>query len=360
MALGPAVVDVPVSAADQAHRLRNGIISLAVLVVLVAGLLLAVPGLHGVASALGRFNAGTVALAVVLEVLSCVGYVLTFMLVFDRAPLLFAARLAWAEMAFGAAVALGGAGNVAIGAWVLKQRGATTARIADRSAVLFLLTSGVNVIVLAVSGLGVGFGVLSGPSDPLLTFLPGGVGVATLVIFLLLPAAMRRQASARAPGRLTTALDGIATSVHNTARALLTPDWRLFGAFGYLMFDIAVLWVCLRATGHAPPFAAVVLAYQIGYLSNIIPIPGGIGILDGSLIGMLVLYGANATTAAAAEVIYHAISLWIPATIGTIAYIRLQRSAGKPLIARPAKADRRQARRQRRLPTDRAEDETEQ
>ena len=59
------------------------------------------------------------------------------------------------------------------------------------------------------------------------------------------------------------------------------------------------------------------------------------------------------------EVVYHAISLWIPATIGTIAYIRLQRSAGKPLIPRPAKAERRQARRQRRLPTDRPEEKAE-
>jgi uncharacterized membrane protein YbhN (UPF0104 family) len=348
MAVNPAVADAPASAADQAHRLRNGIISLVVLVVLVAGLLLAVPGLHGVATTLGRFGAGTVMLAVGLEILSCIGYVLTFMLVFDRAPLRFAARLAWTEMAFGAAVALGGAGSVAIGAWVLKERGAPTSRIAERSAVLFLLTSGINVIVLAVFGLGLGFGILNGPANPLLSFLPGGVGVATLIFFLLLPAAMRRRTSTRAPGRLTTVLDGVATSVQNTARALLTPDWRLFGAFGYLLFDIAVLWACLRATGHAPPFAAVVLAYQIGYLTNIIPVPGSIGILDGSLIGMLVLYGANATTAAAAEVVYHAISLWIPAMIGTLAFIRLQRSAGQPLIPRLPKAERREARAQRR------------
>jgi uncharacterized membrane protein YbhN (UPF0104 family) len=348
MALNLPVADAPLSAADQTRRLRNGIISLAVLIALVAGLLLAVPGLHGVARTLGHLGAGSIVLAVVLELLSCVGYVLTFMLVFDRAPLLFAARLAWTEMAFGAAVSLGGAGSIAIGAWVLKERGASTARVAERSAVLFLLTSGINVIVLMVFGLGLGFGIFNGPSNPLLSFLPGGVGAATLVFFLLLPAAMRRRTSAREPGRLTTVLDGIATSIHNTARALLTPDWRLLGAAGYLMFDITVLWVCLRATGHAPPFAAVVLAYQIGYLTNIIPIPGSIGVLDGSLIGMLVLYGANATTAAAAEVVYHAISLWIPSLIGTIAFIRLRRSADQPLVPRPPKAERQQARAERR------------
>ena len=72
-------------------------------------------------------------------------------LVFDGMPLRFAAHLAWAEMAFGAAVPLGGAGSIGIGAWLLTERGAPAGRVAQRSAVLFLLTSGVNVIVLIVS-----------------------------------------------------------------------------------------------------------------------------------------------------------------------------------------------------------------
>ena len=73
-------------------------------------------------------------------------------------------------------------------------------------------------------------------------------------------------------------------------------DWRLLGAFGYLWFDIAVLWVCFHALGHTPPISTIVLAYQIGYLSNLIPIPGGIGVLDGSFVGMFVLFGVNDTT----------------------------------------------------------------
>ena len=59
------------------------------------------------------------------------------------------------------------------------------------------------------------------------------------------------------------------------------PDWRIVGAIGYLWFDIAVLFACFAASGHMPALAPVVLAYQIGYLSNFIPVPGGIGVLDG-------------------------------------------------------------------------------
>jgi hypothetical protein len=53
-------------------------------------------------------------------------------------------------------------------------------------------------------------------------------------------------------------------------------------AIDYLWFDIAALFACFAAAGHPPPLAPVVLAYQIGYLSNSIPVPGGIGVLDGS------------------------------------------------------------------------------
>jgi len=68
----------------------------------------------------------------------------------------------------------------------------------------------------------------------------------------------------------------------------------------------------------------VVLAYQIGYLSNFIPVPGGIG--------MLVLYGLGGTVATAATLAYHAISLWVPALWGTIAFIAVQKTKRQPLV----------------------------
>ena len=76
------------------------------------------------------------------------------------------------------------------------------------------------------------------------------------------------------------------------------------------------------------------LAYQIGYLSNFIPIPGGIGVLDGSMIGMLVIDGAGGTVATAATLAYHAIALWVPAIWGTIAFFVLQKTKRQPIILR--------------------------
>jgi uncharacterized membrane protein YbhN (UPF0104 family) len=326
---------------ESGRSLGRGLISLAILVAIVAGLLLAVPGLHGVAERVGNMNAGWLLLAILLEILSCVGYVIAFLRVFDRAPIRFGARVALSELAFGAAVSLGGAGSIAVGAWLLVDRGGDPVRIAERSVVLFLLTSAVNVITLVLAGLGLFTGILPGPSNPLLSIVPAGVGTAVLIFFLLLPRFSERLAAHREPGRTRTLLMETAASIRLTKRVLREPDWRILGAIGYLLFDIGVLAACFAAAGVVPPIAPLVLAYQIGYLSNLIPVPGGIGVLDGSLVGMLVLYGASATTSTAATVVYHAIALWIPAMWGTVAFILLRRSRGRPITLRPSRDERR-------------------
>lgn len=335
-------VDTPDEHLEASSRsLWRGLISLVILVAIVAGLLLAIPGLHGVAERVGNMNAGWLLVAVGLEILSCVGYIIAFLQVFDRAPVRFGARVALTELAFGAAVSLGGAGSIAVGAWLLLDRGGNPVRIAERSVVLFLLTSAVNVITLILAGLGLFVGILPGPSDPLLSIVPAGVGTATLIFFLLLPRFSERLASKRAPGRLRTLLIEMAASIRLTERVLRQPDWRIIGAFAYLWCDIGVLAACFAAAGVVPPLAPLVLAYQIGYLSNLVPVPGGIGLLDGSMVGMLVLYGAPATTSAAATVVYHAIALWIPAMWGTVAFLVLRRSRGRPITLRPPRSERR-------------------
>jgi uncharacterized membrane protein YbhN (UPF0104 family) len=253
--------------------------------------------------------------------------------VFERAPLRVGARVALTEEAFGAAVSLGGAGSLAVGAWLMVERGASARRVAERSAVLFLYTSAINVITLILAGLGLFLG-LPGPSNPLLSLVPAAVGVSILVLFLLLPRYVDRIVRRLEPGRLHAVLTETAASVRDTKRLVFHPDWRIVGAIGYLWFDIAVLAACFAAAGHTPPLAPVVLAYQIGYLSNFIPVPGGIGVLDGSMIGMLVLYGVGGTVATAATLAYHAISLWVPAVWGTIAFIVLQKTKRKPIILR--------------------------
>jgi uncharacterized membrane protein YbhN (UPF0104 family) len=320
---------------EPGRRLRNGLIALAILVAIVVGLLLAVPGLRGVAHAVQRMSAGWILVAIGFELLSCLCYVLAFLQVFERAPLRFGARVALSELAFNSAVSLGGAGSVALGGWLLVERGAPVDRVAERSAVLFLLTSAINVITLVLAGLALFLGVLPGPHNALLSLLPAAVGTVVFAFFLALPRLIDRGLARRLPRRLDVTLRTTAMSIRDTWQLLRRPDWRIVGAIGYLWFDIGVLIACFAALGHTPPIAPIVLAYQIGYISNAIPIPGGIGVLDGSLIGMLALYGISAVDSAAATVVYHAIALWIPAVWGTIAFIILRRTRREPLQLRP-------------------------
>ena len=320
--------------ASKARRsLRNGFITLVLALALAVGLLLAVPGLKGVATTVSNMKLQWVVVAVLLAVVSCACYVLAFLQVFDRAPVRLGARVALSEEAFGAAVSLGGAGSLAVGAWLMVERGAPPRRIAERSAVLFLYTSAINVITLILAGLGLFLG-LPGPRNLLLSIVPAAVGVVVLVLFLLLPRYVDRILRRVQPGRLEAFLTETAASVRDTKRLVFHPDWRIVGAIGYLWFDIAVLFACFAAAGHMPPLAPVVLAYQIGYLSNFIPVPGGIGILDGSMIGMLVLYGVGGTVATAATLVYHVISLWVPAILGTVAFILLQKTKKQPVVLR--------------------------
>ncbi len=335
----PTPEDIAREDARATRRLWTGLLSLGVLVALVVGLLLAVPGLHSVAKDITRMGSGWVIVAIALEAFSCVGYVIAFLQVFDRAPVRFGARVALSELAFGTAVSLGGVGSIAVGALLLIERGANPGRVAERSAVLFLMTSAINVITLMGTGLLLWIGVLSGKHNVLLSLLPGVAGLVMLVCFAALPWVCERLLP-NATGRTAVSLRATADTVRATERVLLTWDWRFLGAWIYLWADIFVLVVCFWALGIHPPISTIVLAYQIGYLSNFVPIPGGIGVLDGSFVGMFILYGVVAAKATAATVVYHAISLWVPAMWGTLAYLLLRRTRKQPLELRPPREER--------------------
>jgi uncharacterized protein (TIRG00374 family) len=93
-----------------------------------------------------------------------------------------------------------------------------------------------------------------------------------------------------------------------------------------MLFDVAVLGVCFTVFGMDVPAAGVLLlAYLIGQLGGLIPIPGGIGGVDGGLIGTLILYGAPTVAAATAVIAYRGIVLLVPLALGVPAMLVLQR-----------------------------------
>jgi uncharacterized membrane protein YbhN (UPF0104 family) len=314
-------VPEPQAPAIDRRGLRRRIVTLAVLAVCGVTVLLAVPALRPVVRDIADMNPALVAAAVALELASCLSFVVVFRLFFEPVPKSAARELAWTQTGSGALLPGGGVGSLAVGGWLLHLAGMQTRQIVQRSSGLFFLTSAINVLTLAVAGLLLLFGIADGPHDALRAGVPVLVAAASVVV-LALPRLMRHIYSEHPRAGW---LEDIGVGIPAARQALARPSWRLAGAFGYLLFDICVLWTTFAALGPLPPLAPLVLAYLAGYVANAIPIPGGIGVLDAGLVSALALYGMPVTHAAAAVLAYHAIAFWIPTLGGTLAYARLRR-----------------------------------
>jgi uncharacterized membrane protein YbhN (UPF0104 family) len=311
-----AVASPPPSIASPSRDLRRRVATAALLGILVVSLMLAVPGLRPVVREIRRMSPAWIAVAIALELASCLSFVVVFRLFFDRVDGHDARALAWTTMSSGALLPAGGVGGLAISGWLMSLTGAPSRWIIRRSSGLFFLTSAFNVAGVAGAGLILLAGG-AGPNDFLRAGLPVLAAAAATLAVIALPHVRRRRS---APW-----LDELVAGIRDAERALLLPNWRLIGAVGYLAFDVAVLWATLTALGHSPSAAALMLGYSIGYLANMLPIPGGIGVLDGGLAGALLLYGAPPAHVAAAVLVYHSIALWLPGAGGLLAYARLSR-----------------------------------
>jgi len=301
---------------------------------LVVGLLVAVPGLDEAADRIAHARLGWVLAGVALEVLSCAGYVVLFDLVFGRIGRSLSSRLSLAELAVNSVVSVSGLAGIALGAWVLRTKGFSTERIAKRSVLIFVLTSAVNVAAVAVIGLPMWLGALPGSRNPLLTLLPAAAAVASALVTLAAARwALRATREGRMQGgRMEVVLVAVGGGVHDTLALLRRHDWRLLGAVGYWLFDNLVLYACLAAFGHAPSLPVVAMAYLVGMLANSVPVPAGFVAVEGGLVGMLLLFGVRpASLVIAAVIVYRAISLWVPAVIGSLAFLSLRRELGEPV-----------------------------
>lgn len=315
------------------HRLRRRLLQLGALVALVVVVVMLVPGLDDVRKRLGEASLGWLAVAAVLQVLSCLSYVAVF-----RAA--FCSRLGWrisyligmSELAANSLLPAGGAGGLALGAWALHRGGLPRERIARRTVAFFLVTSAANVGLLIVTGLALALGLMSGHASLVLSLGPALVAIAAVGAALLVPGIVMRRATGPPPGagRVRRFLSGAAMTtgegVTESVRLLRARDPLLLGgAIGYLVFDIAVMWAAFRAFGPAPPLAILVIAYLVGQLGGLIPIPGGIGGADGGLIGALALFHVPLAAATAAVILYRAVLLVLPAVLGGIALLRLRK-----------------------------------
>jgi hypothetical protein len=110
-------------------------------------------------------------------------------------------------------------------------------------------------------------------------------------------------------------------------QAVLLTAWRLG-------FDYGCLLAALRATGASPRPSLVLLAYAVAGIVALFPVtPGGLGIVEASLSGLLILAGVRPGYAVLATLAYRIASYWLPLLAGPSAYLLFPppvRTAGPP------------------------------
>ena len=196
---------------------------------------------------------------------------------------------------------------------------------------------------------------MPGRGSAVLTLVPVLITALASVLVALSPRLLRalgnRGAGAnrerwggRARLALRAGLKVVADGVDQAIALLRSHSFGVIvGSFAYMAFDIAALGFGFAAVGQIPAFGTLVLAYLIGQLGNLIPVPGGVGGTEGALIGVLALYGVNLTDATAAVLVYRLFQLALPAVLGAPAFVMLRRTlmrANRPaLVCAPLAVD---------------------
>lgn len=270
------------------------------------------PALGEVRARLGAADAWGIALVAVLELGSVLGFVVAFRGAFSgRPPWRVALALGTAEQAANVLLPAGGVGGLALGAAVAADAGVPKRIAISRTIALFLVTSTVTFVAIGVGG------VLAGPGLGRVAWYGSTLpAVLAVVVVAAVAASPRLPAGRRGLGRRMTAeaRAGVVEAVALIRRPELT---LIAGATAYFAFDVAALAAAFVALGvPAPALGTFLLAYTLGQAGGLLPLPGGVGGVDGGLIGTFVLYGTPIHDAAAAVLAYRLFQLALPVVCG--------------------------------------------
>ena len=325
---------------------RRSLLALLFVGVVIIFIFAVLPQLAGFGKSLHRLRYGNklwLAAGVGLECVSLFGYMALLRLMFSCGGV----RVAWGasyQITLAGAVATkllaaGGAGGIALTVWALRAAGLSAKSVARRMTSFEMLLYGVFMLALVIFGGGLAVGLFPGNSPQALTVIPAVFGAVVILLAVVMGFGADRaqrwlsRLAERRRGSLLRKLATVPGTLHGGVEATLEvvrqPKPWLLGAIVYWAFDIATLWAGFRAFGASPPLAVVVLAYYVGQLANALPIPGGIGGVEGGMIGSFIAFGVNGSTAVLAVLAYRIISFWLPVLPGSIAYLQLRSAVSR-------------------------------
>lgn len=281
------------------------------------------------------------AAALGFEILSMASYVALFHGIHippgSRITLRDSYLMTMASLAATRLFAAGGAGGVALTAWALRRAGLPRREVAERMIAFLVLLYGVYVIAMIVCGIGLRTGVFNGPAPFGLTVLPAIVGLVAVGLFVPLAfvpedfperierMAPRRPRAAKWLRRFALGPASMRGGIRFAFYKVTHPDRAMFGVATWWIFNVAILWASFHAFGEAPPLAVIVQGYFVGMLGNLLPLPGGIGGVDGGMIGAFVAFGVGGSLAVLAVLAYRLLAFWLPTIPGIIAYLGLRK-----------------------------------
>jgi len=324
---------------------RRALLFAAFVLTALAFLYLVLPQLGGFQHTWNRLKGGDawwIAVAIVLQVLSMISYIAIFqgVAVPRDSPITWreSYEITMAGLAATRLFAAGGAGGVVLTAWALRRSGMARREVAERMIAFLVLLYGVYMIAMVVCGVGLYLGVFGGSHPFAITIGPAIFGAVVILVFLAIafvPSDYRPDLGALTPRhrrvqlwveRVVTSPAYLSGGIHLAWRKLRRPDLAMIGTVSWWGFNIAVLYAAFRAFGNAPPVAVLIQAYFVGLLANLLPLPGGIGGVDGGMIGALVAFGVTGSLALIAVLVYRLFAFWLPTIPGAIAYFQLRRA----------------------------------
>jgi uncharacterized membrane protein YbhN (UPF0104 family) len=271
------------------------------------------------------------------------GYVAMFRGIFMRAG---AARIGWsasyqitmAGLAASRIFAAGGAGGLVLTAWALRRAGMARRLVADKTLTFLILTYMPYMAAMIVCGVGLRLGIFSGPAPFGLTVVPAvfaaiatAIGIATALV----PTDLQRRVEGlkERAGPVGTIIQKAAhapaaasAGMRDALQHLRSPDPALAGAVLFWACQVAVLWAAFRAFGDAPPLAVLTQAFFVGMLGNLLPMPGGVGGVEGGMTAALAGFGVDTGQAFVAVLMFRAVTFWLPMIPGVVAYFQLRRT----------------------------------
>jgi len=315
-----------------------------------AALYYLLPQLAGLQDTWHRIEDGSpwwMLLALAFTLCMFVGYVMMFRGVFGRAET--REPIGWREsyeitmagLAASRIFAAGGAGGLVLTAWALRRSGMRKRIVADKTLTFLILTYMPYMAALIICGLGLRIGLFPGPAPFGLTVVPAIIAIILTAIgvsTVLIPTDLQRRLEGWARGhgrfgkwtqRLANLPASASAGMRDALQHLRHPDPALAGAVMFWACQVAVLWASFHAFGDAPPLAVLTQAFFVGMFGNLLPMPGGVGGVEGGMIAALAAFDVDAGQAVVAVLLFRAVTFWLPLIPGVIAYFQLRKTVDR-------------------------------